>query len=312
MEMWHDKLVDYSPLHVFGCPVYVMYSSQERMKLDPKSIKCIFLGYADDVQGYRLWDPIACKVIINRDVIFADNELHESKNDSTSKETIKIQMDKKYGENDSSEAEPKHEEQEPDELDDIHVRRLSHQTKVPSRFSDYVMANHDAYCLLTEEGEPSNFQEAIRSSDVSLWMTAMQEEIEVLHRNKTWKLLALPEERKAIGNKWVYKIKRNSNDQVERYRARLVVKGYAQKEGIDFKEIFSPVVRFTTIRVVLAMCATFNLHLEQLDVKIAFLHGELEEEICMLQPKGFDEQGKENLVCRLTKSLYRLKQAPIC
>ena len=99
---------------------------------------------------------------------------------------------------------------------------------------------------------------------------------------------------------------------MERYRARLVVKRYAQKEGIDFNEIFSPVVRLTTIRVVLAMCAIFDLHLEQLDVKTAFLHGELEEEIYMLQPEGFAETGKENLVCRLNKSLYGLKQAPRC
>ena len=91
-----------------------------------------------------------------------------------------------------------------------------------------------------------------------------------------------------------------------------MVKGYAQKEGIDFNEIFSPVVRLTTIRVVLAMCATFDLHLDQLDVKTAFLHGELEEEIYMLQPEGFEEKGKENLVCKLKKSLYGLKQAPRC
>ena len=154
--------------------------------------------------------------------------------------------------------------------------------------------------------------EAIRNPDTSMWMTAMQEEIEALHRNHTWKLVELPAGRKAIGNKWVYKIKRDSNDQVERYRARLVVKGYAQKEGIDFNEIFSPVVRLTTIRVVLAMCAAFDLHLEQLDVKTTFLHGELKEKIYMLQPEGFEEQGKENLVCRLTKSLYGLKQAPRC
>jgi hypothetical protein len=99
---------------------------------------------------------------------------------------------------------------------------------------------------------------------------------------------------------------------VERYRERLVVKGYAQKEGIDFNEIFSLVVRLTTIRVVLVMCAIFDLHLEQLDVKTAFLYGELEEEIYMLQPEGFAETGKENLVSRLNKSLYGLKQAPRC
>ena len=113
-------------------------------------------------------------------------------------------------------------------------------------------------------------------------MAAMQEEMEALHKNKTWELVPQPQGRKAIGNKWVFKIKRNSDDQVERFRERLVVKGYAQKEGIDFNEIIFPVVRLTTVRVVLAMCATFDLHLEQLDVKTTFLHGDLGEEIYML------------------------------
>ncbi|KAH9745517.1 hypothetical protein KPL70_004101 [Citrus sinensis] len=176
--------------------------------------------------------------------------------------------------------------------------------------SEYVTEINVAYYLLTEDGEHSTFHEALNSSDVALWMTTMQEEIEALHKNKTWELVPLPHGRKAIRNKWVYKIKRDGNDQVERYRARLVVKGYAQKEGIDFNEIFSPVVRLTTVGVVLAMCATFDLHLEQLDVKTTFLHGELEEEIYILQPEAFAETGKENLVCRLNKSLYGLKQAP--
>ena len=135
----------------------------------------------------------------------------------------------------------------------------------------------------------------------------MQEEIEALHKNNTWDLVPLPQGRKPIGNKWVFKIKRNGDDQVERYRVRLVVKRYAQKECIDFNEIFSPVVLLTTVRVILEMCATLNLHLEQLDVKTTFLHGNLEEEIYMLQPEGFEEDEKNNLVCRLNKSLYCLK-----
>ena len=137
----------------------------------------------------------------------------------------------------------------------------------------------------------------------------MQEEIEALHNNKTWELVPLPHRRKAIGNKWVYKIKRDGNYQVERYHVRLVVKGYAQKEGINFNEIFSLVVRLITVKVVLTMCATLDLHLEQLDVKTVFLHGELEEEIYMLQLESFAETGKKNLVCRLNKSLYGLRQA---
>lgn len=316
MEMWTGKPADYSSLHSFGCPAYVMYNSQERTKLDPKSRKCLFLGYAEGIKGYRLWDPTTHKLIISRDVIFVENQLQlKEENDSTTKkssETTTVHVENNLEEegSNSSESESEHETNEPVESEE--VRRSTRGRRPPAWHSEYVTESNIAYCLLTEDGEPSNIHEASNSPDASMWKTAMQEEIEALHKNKTWELVPLPPGRKAIGNKWVYKIKRDSIDQIERYRARLVVKGYAQKEGIDFNEIFSPVVRLTTIRIVLAMCATLDLHLEQLDVKTAFLHGDLEEEIYMLQPEGFAEKGKENLVCRLIKSLYGLKQAPRC
>ena len=157
------------------------------------------------------------------------------------------------------------------------------------------MQNNVAYCLLTEVGEPSTFHEAIKSLHKSLWMIAMQEEIEALDKNKTWDLISLLQGRKAIGNRWVYKIKRDANNQVEQYRARLVLKGYAHKEGIDFNEIFSPIVRLAIVKIVLTMCAIFDLHLEQLDVKTYFLHGELEEEIYMLKPEGFAKKRQGEL-----------------
>ena len=210
MEMWSGKPIDYSSLHVFGCPGYVTYNSQERSKLDPKSRKCIFLGYADGVKGYRLWDPTAHKVIVSRDVIFAENELQsEQKDDGTSKDVTTIQIDEKSGEDDSSEAEPDHEELESDEAVVVEPRRSTRfkQPQLKFRTGEYVTATHDAFCFLTEEGEPSTFQEVVSGTDASLWITAMQEEMEALHRNKTWELVTLPEGRKAIGNKWVYKIK---------------------------------------------------------------------------------------------------------
>ena len=94
------------------------------------------------------------------------------------------------------------------------------------------------------------------------------------------------------------------------YKARLVVKGLAQNKSIDFDDMFSPVVKKTSIRTILSLVAVEDLHLEQLDVKIAFLHRDLEEEIYMQQPQGYEVKGKENLVCRLKKSLYGLKQDP--
>ncbi|KAH9789507.1 Integrase catalytic domain-containing protein [Citrus sinensis] len=283
MEMWTGKPADYSYLHAFGCPVYVMYNAQERTKLDAKSRRCIFLGYADGVKGYRLWDPTAHKIVISRDVIFVEDQLQRKDgDDDTGKEkseTVPVYVKNNPEDSDSSEAAPEHEEQEPVESEAPEVRRSTRERRPPAWHSEYVTEINVAYCLLTKDGEPSTFHEALESSDIALWMTVMQEEIKALHKNKTWELVPLPRGRKAIGNKWVYKIKRDGNDQVERYRARLVVKGYAQKE---------------------------------VDVKTAFLHGELEEEIYMLQPEGFAETGKENLVCRLNKSLYGLKHAPRC
>ena len=119
----------------------------------------------------------------------------------------------------------------------------------------------------------------------------------------------MPVGKKALHNKWVYRIK-NEHDGNKRYKARLVVKGFQQKEGIDYTKIFSPVVKMSTIKLVLGMMAVENLHLEQLDVKTTFLHVHLEEDLYMIQPKGFIVQGQENLVCKLRKSLYGLKQVP--
>ena len=131
-----------------------------------------------------------------------------------------------------------------------------------------------------------------------------------MHRNQTWKLVPLPPGRRAIGNKWVYKIKRDNNDQVKWYQTRLMVKGYAQKESIDFNWIFSSIVPLTSIWVFLAICARFDLHLKQLDVETQFLHEEVNEEIYMVQLGGFEENGKENLVCKLIKSLQNLPIEP--
>jgi hypothetical protein len=241
MEMWTGKPADYSRLHIFGSPVYVMYNTQEVSKLDSKSRKYVFLGYVDGVKGYRLWDPTAHKVVISRDVIFAEGKMQMEEHNSILKETTAVQMENTQNHTSSEDA-PEHEEQEQIESKTLEVRQSTHERRPPAWHSEYVTESNIAYCLLTEDGEPSTFHEAIKSTDVSMWMTAMQEEIETLNKNNTWDLVPLPQGRKTIGNKWVYKIKRDGNDQVEQYRARLVVKGYAQKEGIDFNEIFSPVV----------------------------------------------------------------------
>ena len=137
----------------------------------------------------------------------------------------------------------------------------------------------------------------------------MKDEMDSLLGSQTWELTELSVGKKALHNKWVYRIK-NEHNGSKRYKTKLVVKGFQQKEGIDYTKIFSPVVKMLTIRLVLGMVDAENLHLEQLDVKTTFLHGDLEENLYMIQPEWFIVQGQENLVCKLRKSLYGLKQAP--
>ena len=137
----------------------------------------------------------------------------------------------------------------------------------------------------------------------------MKDEMDSLLGNQTWELIELPKEKKAQHNKCVCRIK-NEHDSSKRYKAKLIVKGFQQKKGIDYSKIFSPIMKMSTIRLILGMVATENLHLEQLDVKTAFLHGDLKEDIYMSQLEGFIVQGQESLVCKLRKSLYGLNQAP--
>ena len=128
-----------------------------------------------------------------------------------------------------------------------------------------------------------------------------------LLENETWELVKLPKGRKSLQNKWVYRIKHEGEGKKGRYKARLVVKGFAQNEGIDFTEILSPIIKMSSIRIILGLVVSLDLECEQLDVKTTFLHGELEEMIYMEQSEGFKTKGKENLVCRLKKILYGLK-----
>ncbi|CAN1780189.1 Retrovirus-related Pol polyprotein from transposon TNT 1-94 [Linum perenne] len=160
------------------------------------------------------------------------------------------------------------------------------------------------FCLsVSSFSEPKTFREACKQEN---WIKAMTTELNALEQNQTWRLEHLPTGKQPIGCKWVYRVKVKSDGSIERYKARLVAKGYTQQEGLDYTETFAPVVKMTTIRVLLAISASRNWHIEQLDVNNAFLH----EEVYMEPPPGLiispNDEGK---VCRLTKSLYGLKQA---
>lgn len=138
----------------------------------------------------------------------------------------------------------------------------------------------------------------------------MQEEIASIHINRTWTLVPLPLNKKAITSRWIYKIKPGVDGGATRYKARLVARGFEQKFGIDFTDTFAHVVRWETIRILIAIAVHLNWPIHQLDVLTAFLNGILEEDVYMYQPQGFVKPGTRHLVCKLHKALYGLRQSP--
>jgi hypothetical protein len=157
---------------------------------------------------------------------------------------------------------------------------------------------------------PMTIEEAYTSPDADLLKEAVRSEMDSIMSNGTWEIVDCPYGCKPIGCKWVFKKKLRPDGTIEIYKARLVTKGYTQKEGEDFFDTYSPVARLTTIRVLLSLTASYGLIIHQMNVKTTFLYGELEEEIYMDQPNGFTANGQEGKVCKLLKSLYGLKQAP--
>lgn len=184
----------------------------------------------------------------------------------------------------------------------VEVRSSNRRNKgqKPDRFGDFVTYSSRA------DFEPKTLKQAINCADADKWKKAMQDEIKSINQNKTWDLVKLPKNKRAIGCKWVYKLKRDESGHVCTYKARLVAQGFSQKFGEDYDEVFAPVARSATFRILMSVAGVNNYHVKQFDVKTAFLNGDIEEEIYMRQPPGF-ENGTN--VCKLKKSLYGLKQA---
>ncbi|RVX04589.1 Retrovirus-related Pol polyprotein from transposon RE1 [Vitis vinifera] len=155
--------------------------------------------------------------------------------------------------------------------------------------------------------EPKTYRTTLK---IPHWLKAMQEEIKALIQNRTWDLVPRPPTTNIVGSKWVFKTKLKEDGTIDRYKARLVARGFSQIPGLDFGETFSPVIKHTTIRMIFSLAVTLGWKMRQLDVKNAFLHGFLKEEVFMEQPPGFINEDLPNHVCKLNRSLYGLKQAP--
>ncbi|WJZ98697.1 hypothetical protein VitviT2T_017207 [Vitis vinifera] len=195
-------------------------------------------------------------------------------------------------------------------LNPIHepLRRSSRAHRAPDRLN--LMVQDDlSNEVHHNDDDPKNYEEAMQSLDRNKWQEAMESEMESMKINKVWTLVEASKDIKPIGCKWVYKKKIGADGKVETYKARLVAKGYRQKEGIDYDETFSPVAMLKSIRILLAIAAYYDYEIWQMDVKTAFLNGELKEDVYMTQPEGYTSMSDHNKVCKLRRSIYGLKQA---
>ncbi|KAL0367537.1 UNVERIFIED_CONTAM: Retrovirus-related Pol polyprotein from transposon TNT 1-94 [Sesamum radiatum] len=319
--MWTDSDVDLSSLRIFGCSDFVLQNGD---KLDPRAQKCVFIGYPSGVKGYRLWlrNQPGLKIITSRDVTFNEQEM-PCLTETPTKETDfnientfnKVELDpqdNQQGEEiEVEENQPRNIIEENSENSLLETSNNDYQlardrerreTRIPSRYKDFDLA------LNIENFEPLTYEEALESVNSKHWKKAMNEEFDSLKKNNTWILVPKPKNALVIDCKWLFKLKQEN--EATRYKARLVAKGFTQKEGIDYKEIFSPVVKFTTVRIILALVAHHDWELKQMDVKTTFLHGDLEEKIYLNQPCGFVDKENPNHICMLKKSLYGLKQSP--
>jgi len=390
---------------VFGCVCFVHDYRNSVGKLDPRAIKCVFMGYSPSQKGYRCWCPSERRFFVSMDVTFREYEPYyssaggigitlsppevqqegESNIRGTSIEPILVptsgvpQIDNKTpsqgdetnngnGDNDdnynhgdmqdatvnstpsSSDVESSmHEDRSTNQYSlspaaptsttcpgdnplstsdpqsdlPIALRKTTRSTNIPPRLKDYVgyknnIANFLSYkhcshsfkifiASLDSIPVPTNWKEA---KEDPKWKEAMLEEMRALEKNKTWELVDLPPGKQPVGCKWVFTIKHTPEGKVDRYKARLVAKGYTQTYGIDYEETFAPVAKMNSVRTLLSCAINFDWDIYQMDVKNAFLHGDLQEEVYMHIPPGFETNQTNGKVLRLHRSLYGLKQSP--
>lgn len=300
-EAWYKKKPNLKNLRVFGCRAYVHVPDNKRKKLSPKSNAGILIGHVSEKE-YRILLPDN-SVVRSRDVVFNEN-LFPAKSFKTSKELPQTDESPIPVQEETSAISSSTEITSPP------LRRSQRFT--PKIVDDDFIYGDEIYSLsaIIPSDEPSTYNEALKSPDAHKWKPAIDEEYNSLLENETFISMPLPVGHKAIGAKWVFKKKTNPQGQVVRFKARLVAQGYAQTKGIDYNETFASVAKFSSIRTLFALASSRNMDLIQLDVKTAFLHGVIEEDVYIRQIEGFIDKNNPDHVLKLKKSLYGLKQAP--
>ena len=316
-ELWTKREPNLNYLRVWGCRAVVRLPDPKLKTLGERGIECIFVGYAEHSKAYRFYviepnESVSINSIIeSRDAIFDENRFSSVPRPS--------QMSLKDGTEDIGDSVVPEAIEEVIQQPEPELRK-SKRHRTPKNFGPefqlYLIegtrnevSDQYSYCFVVE-GDPNTFEEAMKSQDVAFWKEAINDEMDSIMGNNTWVLVDLPPGCKPLGCKWIFKRKMKVDGTIEKFKARLVIQGFRQKSGIDYFDTYAPVARISTIRLLIALASIHNLIIHQMDVKTAFLNGDLDEEVYMNQPQGFIMPGNENKVCKLVKSLYGLKQAP--
>jgi Reverse transcriptase (RNA-dependent DNA polymerase) len=303
-------------------------------KLEDRSTEMFLLGYEKGSKAYRVYNPVTKKITVTRDVVFEEDKSWNWSEDGdqvrekgvplrapfivdgltqTERENVGVGAEQENRSDGVYFDDGIVSDDEQDETSGTVIGRSSREQHTPIKMRSLAdlydqtdQINLFGVCMMGVE-EPANFEEAEGDEK---WRVAMRDELESINNNHTWSLVDPPRGKKVIGLKWVFKMKKDSEGNVVKYKARLVAKGFVQKQGIDFEEVFAPVARIETIRLLIALAVQEEWLLHHMDVKSAFLNGELLEEVYVTQPPGFEVKGSEFKVMKLHKALYGLKEAP--
>lgn len=320
-EIWTGRKPNLSHLRIFGSPVMVHIPKEKRKKWDKKAKKMFLVGYSEYIKGYRLYNPVSREVSVARDVV-----IMEDINDSITsviveddkqpdKSTVPVSSSEDEDQNDST-----YIPEESSDTDESFLDTLSPEennisssqggdTNLPDK---RVRRKPDFYQVANMCTEISSdlitLSDAMTGSEKDQWQRAITEELKSFSDSDSWELVERPEEGTIVKNKWVLKKKYNSEG-VVRFRARLVAKGFTQVKGVDFNETFSPVLKYSTFRLLLALSVELGLKMNHLDVPTAFLNGFLHEIVYMEIPECSNFENCINKVLRLKRAIYGLKQS---
>jgi hypothetical protein len=309
-EIWNGVKPNLSFLKIWGCDAYV--KRLQPNKLDPKSDKCYFVGYAKNTVGYSFYHRTEGKVFVAKNGTFLEKEFLAKE---VSGRTVQLDEIVESSMTVDRIALPEvvppvipATEPEVPVLDTeasvkpvAEPRRTTRVRQSPQWFENEV--------FVLEDDEPANYKEAMAGPGSDKWRKAMKSEMESMYENQVWNLVDPPEGVKPIECKWIFKRKTDADGNVTIHKARLVAKGFRQVQGVDYDETFSPVAMLKSVRILLAIAAYFDYEIWQMDVKTAFLNGNLSEDVYMVQPEGFVDPKDAEKVCKLQRSIYGLKQA---